>query len=402
MSSVVSFSEARVAAIRDKLTRRSSSSAGLQMYRAPSRLLRLAQASSRTACRRHAATFDRSGSTGKQVSANQEVFETLSPQMEKWARQLEQRAPPKRTDPVGLPLTGERMCGEQPDDPVSDPSIQVHRPAKCWGWRSHHPSPLAMWQEIRREAEEASIDEPALASFLHSSIMAHSSLERAVSFVLANKLGNQTLMPVQLLSVFCEVLEQDPNIIDSIRADLQAVMDRDPACEAYIQILLFFKGFQAVTAHRIAHHLWETDRRPLALALQSRVSEVFHVDIHPAAKIGKGMLLDHATGVVIGETAVVGDNVSMLHHVTLGGSGTGKGCRHPKIGHGVLLGAGANVLGPVRVGDGARVGAGSVVVSDIPHHSVAVGIPARVIRVDQKREPVDDMAQCGFMYDYII
>ncbi len=208
---------------------------------------------------------------------------------------------------------------------------------------------------------------------------------------------------MHLLKLINDVFESDPDVADSVRADIQAVFDRDPACERYTQCLLYFKGFQAVQCHRVAHHLWTHGRKALALAIQSRVSEVFHVDIHPAARIGRGILVDHATGVVMGETVVVGDNVSILHHVTLGGSGTGKGVRHPTIGHGVLLGAGVCVLGPVRIGDGAKVGAGSVVVQDIPDHAVAVGVPARVLKREAKMEPVEDMDQVlQFVLDYNI
>jgi len=276
--------------------------------------------------------------------------------------------------------------------------FQVHRPSAAWRWSSQrHLSTNSLWGRILAEASAASDEEPALASYLAASILRHQSLAKSISFILANKLGNHTLTPVELLHVFNDVLADDDSIIDAIQADLQAVWDRDPACERYIQVMLFFKGFQAVQAYRIAHVLWKRGRRPLALALQSRISDVFHVDIHPAARIGRGVLLDHATGVVIGETAIVGDNVSILHHVTLGGSGTGKGARHPRIGHGVLLGAGVCVLGPVRIGDGSKVGAGSVVVSNIPHHGVAVGIPAKVVRVGAPSDdPMQSMDQVDF------
>lgn len=186
-------------------------------------------------------------------------------------------------------------------------------------------------------------------------------------------------------------------------ADMQAVMDRDPACVGFLQATLFFKGFHAIQSHRIAHWLWTHDRKALALALQSRISEKFHVDVHPAAHIGRGVLLDHATGVVIGETAAIGDNVSMLHHVTIGGSGTRAGQRHPAVGHGVLLGAGVCVLGPIEVGSGTKVGAGSVIVTDLPRKCVAVGVPARIIKQDRTLEPCQDMDQAGdFVLDFNI
>ena len=177
-------------------------------------------------------------------------------------------------------------------------------------------------------------------------------------------------------------------------ADLQAVLDRDPACDKYVQCLLFFKGFQAIQSQRVAHWMWQRGRRALALALQSRMSEVFSVDVHPAARIGRGVMMDHATGIVIGETTIIGDNVSMLHHVTLGGSGTGHGSRHPIIGNGVLLGAGVSVLGPVVIGAGSKIGAGSVVVTSLPAHVVAVGVPAKVVkRLADFEEPVAEMDQ---------
>jgi serine O-acetyltransferase len=191
-------------------------------------------------------------------------------------------------------------------------------------------------------------------------------------------------------------------LVDDAVADMQAVLDRDPACLGFMQILLFFKGFQAIQCYRVAHHVWQADRRSLALAIQSRISQAFDVDIHPAAHMGRGVMMDHATGIVIGETAVVGDNVSMLHRVTLGGSGASTGIRHPTIGHGVLLGAGTTVLGPIHVGYSSKVGAGSLVVTDVPHKSVAVGVPARVIRQDKMLEPCQDMDSADFILDFII
>lgn len=191
-------------------------------------------------------------------------------------------------------------------------------------------------------------------------------------------------------------------LVDDAVADVQAVLDRDPASSGLMQILLFTKGFQAIQCYRVAHHLWTHGRRSLALALQSRISQAFDVDIHPAAEMGRGVMMDHATGVVIGETAVVGDNVSMLHRVTLGGSGASTGIRHPTVGHGVLLGAGTTILGPVRVGYSSKIGAGSLVVTDVPHQSVAVGVPARVIRRDTRLEPCQDMDSADFILDFII
>ncbi|KAG2492548.1 hypothetical protein HYH03_009212 [Edaphochlamys debaryana] len=256
---------------------------------------------------------------------------------------------------------------------------------KTWqGWRpmSHHLNKRQLWDAIYEEAMRDAASEPTLASYLYSTILSHKSFETALAFTLANKLANNTLLGTQLMVMIEGAYRDEPELVESCMADLQAVFDRDPACERYSQALLCFKGFQAVQAQRLANWLWRINRKPLALAIQSRMSEVFHVDIHPAATLGRGLMIDHATGVVIGETAVVGDNVSLLHHVTLGGSGTGRGVRHPQIGHGVLLGAGATVLGPVVLGAGCKVGAGSVVVTDLPDHVVAVGVPARVVKRD--------------------
>jgi serine O-acetyltransferase len=180
-------------------------------------------------------------------------------------------------------------------------------------------------------------------------------------------------------------------------------MDRDPACSSYLQIMLFFKGFQAIQAQRIGHHLWTRGRTSLAHALQSRVSQVFDVDVHPGAYLGRGIMFDHATGIVIGETAVIGDNVAMLHRVTIGGSGNETGIRHPTIGHGVLLGAGVSVLGPISVGHDSKIGACSVVVQSVPEKSVAVGVPAKVVKQDKFMEPCKDMDSAGdFVLDFVI
>lgn len=283
------------------------------------------------------------------------------------------------------------------------PCNDEDHPSRGWRPQPHHLSREQLWERIREEAMLDASSEPALASNLYSTILAHPNLERSMAFLLGNKLANPTMLGMQLMRLMQEAYEDDPSLMDACLADLQAVYDRDPACDKYSQAMLYFKGFQAVQSHRVAHWLWHKGRRALALAFQSRISEAFHVDIHPAAQLGRGILIDHATGVVIGETAVVGDNVSMLHHVTLGGSGTGRGIRHPTIGHGVLLGAGVTVLGPVVVGAGSKVGAGSVVVNDIPCHSVAVGVPARIIKRDLIKEPVRDMDQCvDFVLNYEI
>ena len=236
-----------------------------------------------------------------------------------------------------------------------------------------------LWEQIRSEAKRDAEREPMLASFLYSVVLNHRRLEDALSYILASKLGSTTLPDVTLRDLIDDAFVSDPSIGIAIRADIDAVMTRDPACRGYSQPLLYFKGFHSIQAYRVAHFYWEQGRIPLALYLQSRVSEVFAVDIHPGAKMGKGLLFDHATSVVIGETSVVGDNFSMLHEVTLGGTGRETGDRHPKIGKGVLIGAGAKILGNIRIGDGAKIGAGSVVLRDVEPHSTVAGVPARPI-----------------------
>jgi|UPI000221D47F serine O-acetyltransferase len=264
-----------------------------------------------------------------------------------------------------------------------------------------------VWSQIKAEARRDADAEPALASFLYATVLSHASLDRSLAFHLANKLCSSTLLSTLLYDLFVASLAEHPSVRAAAVADLIAARSRDPACAGFAHCLLNYKGFLAVQAHRVAHVLWAQGRRALALALQSRVAEVFAVDIHPAATVGRGILLDHATGVVVGETAVVGDNVSILHHVTLGGTGKAVGDRHPKIGDGVLIGAGATVLGNVRIGAGAKVGAGSVVLIDVPPRSTAVGNPARLIGGKKGEEvmPGESMDHTSFIQqwsDYII
>lgn len=267
-----------------------------------------------------------------------------------------------------------------------------------------------VWTQIKAEARRDAESEPALASYLYSTIISHSSLARSLSFHLGNKLCSSTLLSTLLYDLFLNTLTSDPNLLSSTVADLRAARYRDPACISFSHCLLNFKGFLAIQAHRIAHKLWALNRKPIALALHSRVSDVFAVDIHPAARIGKGVLLDHATGVVIGETAVVGNNVSILHHVTLGGTGKMSGDRHPKIGDGVLIGAGATVLGNVQIGIGAKIGAGSLVLNDVPARTTAVGNPARLVggneqpklHEDVPGESMDHTSFISHWSDYII
>lgn len=236
-----------------------------------------------------------------------------------------------------------------------------------------------VWQRVREEAAEAVLVEPLLGGLIHSSLLHHPTLERALAYRFSMKLASSEMSEQILREIADEAYASDPELGQDARADIMAVFDRDPACHRFIQPLLYFKGFQAVQAYRVGHWLWQNRRRDLAYFVQMRVSEFFGVDIHPAAKIGKGIMIDHAHSIVIGETAVVGDNVSMLHSVTLGGTGKEDGDRHPKIGNGVLIGAGAKVLGNISVGYCSRIAAGSVVLHDVPHNTTVAGVPAKVI-----------------------
>lgn len=236
-----------------------------------------------------------------------------------------------------------------------------------------------VWERMRGEAEGIISSEPLMASLVHAVVLQARSLEAAVSYRLAQKLATDD-MPQMLIRQICNEAEAaDPSIGAAIRADIVAIEERDPACHRYVQPLLFFKGFLAVQAYRISHWLWSEGRRDLAYFFQMRNSEVFGVDIHPAARLGKGIMIDHAHSIVIGETAVVGDDVSMLHSVTLGGTGKAEEDRHPKIGNGVLIGAGASILGNIRVGDCSRVAAGSVVLKDVPSCKTVAGVPAKIV-----------------------
>ncbi len=250
-----------------------------------------------------------------------------------------------------------------------------------------------LWRAIRDEVAQASVEEPGLAGFLHSSILNHESLESALSYIIAYKLENASIPALLIRDLFLEAHAADASIGCALRADIRATVDRDPAASRYSEPLLYFKGFHALQVHRSAHWLWHQGRTHLALFVQSRVSEAFGVDIHPAARIGKGIMIDHATGVVVGETAVVEDCVSLLHEVTLGGTGKDSGDRHPKVRRGVLIGAGAKVLGNVEIGEGAKIGAGSVVLSDVPAHHTVAGVPAVVIGTPIEAEPALNMDQ---------
>jgi len=248
-----------------------------------------------------------------------------------------------------------------------------------------------VWERIHAETQHHAQDEPLLASFLHASILHHGTLECALSFTLVSQLDSPTASSLLLREVMLEAFRDDPGIREAVRADLLAVVERDSACHELYIPFLYFKGFHALQAQRVAHWLWRKGRQPLALFFQSRMSVTFGVDIHPAARMGKGIMLDHATGLVIGETAVVGDNVSILQSVTLGGTGKDEGDRHPKIGDGVLISAGAKILGNIRVGEGAKVGAGSVVLQDVPPHTTVAGVPAKIVGRPTTDQPALDM-----------
>lgn len=236
-----------------------------------------------------------------------------------------------------------------------------------------------VWEQITEEARQAVADEPLIGGFVHACILHHKSIEKALSYRIAAKLASNEMSMVVVREIVEEAYQKSPELVEAARADLSAVYDRDPACHRLVQPILYFKGYQAVQAYRVAHFLWTDGHRDLAYFFQMRVSEIFGVDIHPAATIGKGIMIDHAHSIVIGETAVVGDNVSMLHSVTLGGTGKEEEDRHPKIGNGVLIGAGAKVLGNIHIGNCSRIAAGSVVLEEVPACKTVAGIPARIV-----------------------
>jgi serine O-acetyltransferase len=249
------------------------------------------------------------------------------------------------------------------------------------------------WSQVRSEAEEAVGKEPALGGFIFATILNHDRLEDAVAHRIAQRLQHADVDATLLYQTFQAGMVAEPDIGAALRADLHAVYERDPACHRLIEPLLYFKGFHALASHRFAHQLWQQGRKDLAYYLQSQASRVFAVDIHPAARLGRGIMLDHGTGFVVGETAAIGDNCSILHGVTLGGSGKDEGDRHPKIGNHVLLGAGAKVLGNIRVGNCSRVAAGSVVLRDVPDDTTVAGVPAKEVGPAGCKEPARAMDQ---------
>ncbi|XRB13496.1 serine acetyltransferase [Pseudoscourfieldia marina] len=291
-------------------------------------------------------------------------------------------------------LSGDRRRRNRRDTLNGDVTIRERRDT-LWS---------AIKAEVRRDAEA----EPMLSSFLYSSILDNSkggSLEQCISRILANRMQSVTLLATQLNEIFQKTYQGDPNVRTAMRADLKACRERDPACKAYSDALLYSKGFHALQAHRASHALWTSGRKDLALMLQSRISEVFSVDIHPGARIGKGILMDHGMGVVIGETAVIGDRVSILQGVTLGGTGKEGGDRHPKVGSGVLIGPHATILGNISIGDDTMIAACSLVLKDVRAGSMVAGSPARVVaqtmgtpseRMVQEIEPVSEKSQQSF------
>ena len=261
-----------------------------------------------------------------------------------------------------------------------------------------------VWAALRNEAERTAATEPTLASLVNAVVLSHDDLGRALSYQVARRLGDQELRAMSVREIVEDAFASDPWLIAAAQADLRAVFERDAACKGYLQPFLFFKGFQALQAHRVSHWLWTQGRETLAFHFQSRISELFQVDIHPAARFGSGVFLDHGTGIVVGETAVVGDDVSMLHGVTLGGTGAARSDRHPKIGRGVLLGAGAKVLGAITIGEFAKIASGSVVLKPVPPGCTAAGVPARLVNCPACSEPAKSMDHTleAEVYDYVI
>jgi serine O-acetyltransferase len=250
-----------------------------------------------------------------------------------------------------------------------------------------------VWSRIREEADEIVRREPTLASFVMGTVVNHDTLESAVVHRIAARLHHAAVPSDLIAQTYMDVIHHDPTLAEAFRADIMAVADRDPACSRFIEPMLYFKGFHAIQTHRLAHALWNAGRRDLALYLQSRSSEVFQTDIHPAARLGRGLFLDHATGLVVGATAVVEDNVSMLQDVTLGGTGKEHEDRHPKVRQGVLIGAGAKILGNIEIGQCARVAAGSVVLKPVPRNTTVAGVPAQVVGTAGCAEPARSMDQ---------
>ncbi|WP_018652346.1 serine O-acetyltransferase [Actinobacillus capsulatus] len=250
-----------------------------------------------------------------------------------------------------------------------------------------------IWQNIREEAQELVDSEPMLASFFHATILKHSNLGGSLSYILANKLANPIMPAIALKDIIEEAYQANPQIIASAACDIDAVRTRDPAVDKWTTPLLYLKGYHAIQSYRVTHYLWQQGRKALAIYLQNEISVAFDVDIHPAARLGCGIMFDHATGIVVGETAVIENDVSILQGVTLGGTGKEHGDRHPKIREGVMIGAGAKILGNIEIGRYSKIGANSVVLQPVPDHATAAGVPARIIGQSSAQKPAFDMNQ---------
>lgn len=250
-----------------------------------------------------------------------------------------------------------------------------------------------VWRQLRDEAQSMVSAEPALSSFVYETVLNHDTLEEAVIHRLGDRLGRDVVSASLIRQTYLEALADEPELAAIFRVDIAAVYDRDPACSRYLEPVLYFKGFHGLQTHRLANWLWRQGRKDFAFYLQSRASEVFQIDIHPAVPVGRGIFIDHGTAIVIGGTAVLGDDVSILQGVTLGGTGKESGDRHPKIRNGVLIGAGAKVLGNLEIGHCSRIAAGSVVLTDVPPNSTVAGVPARIVGKAGCPEPARSMNQ---------
>ena len=254
-------------------------------------------------------------------------------------------------------------------------------------------NPGDLWPLMRLEAEVKAQEEPILGSYFHATILNHATFGDALSFRLASKLDNPMLPTMLIRDVIAEAMSDDETLLSAAEIDVLATFTRDPACDDLSTPFLFYKGFHALQAHRVAHWLWGHGRKTLAQFFQNQISVTLGIDIHPAAQMGSGIMFDHATGIVIGETAVVEDDVSILHSVTLGGTGKASGDRHPKIRQGVLLSAGCKIIGNIEVGKNAKVGAGSVVLEDVPPNVTVAGVPAKIVGSQHNNIPSHEMDQ---------
>ncbi|MFQ3198717.1 MAG: serine O-acetyltransferase [Paraglaciecola sp.] len=252
---------------------------------------------------------------------------------------------------------------------------------------------LDFWRQLKQEAHALVENEPLLATYALECVLKQPDFTSALGFILANKLSDEVMTAPALRSMLAQVYATHPLLIEATILDIKAVFERDPAVKSYLTVLLYFKGFHAIQVHRFAHMLWLKNKQDLALFIQSRSSEVLSVDIHPAAYIGQSVMFDHATGIVVGETAVIEDNVSIMQSVTLGGTGNESGDRHPKVRQGVMIGAGAKILGNIEIGQGAKVGAGSVVLDNVPAHVTVAGVPAKIVGKPSCPHPCKTMRQ---------